>query len=85
MLVSWEDWWEQDNTCEPVRNLPPDMVAAFGNHGKKQKTVSSAMESDSLQNLLPQEISKRVGFLPKQRRLSSSLKSLMVNNNHIIE
>lgn len=61
------------------------MVAAFGNHGKKQKTVSSAMESDSLQNLLPQEISKRVGFLPKQRRLSSSLKSLMVNNNHIIE
>ena len=118
MLVSWEDWWEQDNTCEPVRNLPPDMVAAFGNHGKKQKTVSSAMESDSPQNLLLQEISKRVGFLPKQRRwgehlprrvyttcdgetglpdessvnqdrmpsnLSSSLKSLMVNNNHIIE
>lgn len=66
MLVSWKDWGEQDNTWEPVRNLPPDMVAAFGNHRKKQKTVSSAMESDSLHNLLLQEISKRASFRPRQ-------------------
>ena len=66
MLVPWEDWGEQDNTWEPVSNLPPDVVAAFRNHRKKQKTVLSAMESDSLQNLLLQEISKRAGFLPKQ-------------------
>ena len=73
MLVSWEDWGEKDNTWEPVRNLPPDKVAAFGNHRKKQKTVSSALESDSLQNLLLQEISKRASFRPKQGRRGEHL------------
>ena len=64
MLVSWEDWGDH-NTWEPVKNLPPDMVAAFGNRRIKQKMVSS--ESDSLQNLLLQEISKRAKFSTKPR------------------
>ena len=71
-LVSWQDY-ENENTWEPVKNLPPEMVAAFGNRRKKRKAsateeaddsqpemVASATEdATSLQNNLIEEISKR--------------------------
>ena len=72
MLVSWLNY-ENQNTWEPVKNLPPEMVAAFGNRRKKRKAsateeaddsqpemVASATEdATSLQDNLVEEISKR--------------------------
>ena len=72
LLVSWLNY-ENQNTWEPVKNLPPEMVAAFGNRRKKRKAsateeaddsqperVASATEdATSLQDNLVEEISKR--------------------------
>ena len=70
-LVSWHDY-ENQNTWEPVKNLPSEMVTVFRTRRKKRKAsateeadASSAGESDSL--LLLQEISKRAKFSTKQR------------------
>ena len=61
MLVSWENFNEEDNTWEPVQNLPPRMVEAFRNRTKKQKRMASAKEADdTLQDFLFQEMENRV-------------------------
>lgn len=45
MLVSWVDYTEDDNTWEPVKHLPPEMVAAFNNRRKKTKLTEEADDS----------------------------------------
>ena len=45
-LVSWQDY-ENENTWEPVKNLPPEMVAAFGNRRKKRKASATEEADDS--------------------------------------
>ena len=48
MLVSWEGFNEEDNTWEPVQNLPPGMVEAFRNRTKQQKRMESSSTQDEL-------------------------------------
>lgn len=48
MLVSWEGFNEEDNTWEPVQNLPPGMVEAFRNRMKQQKRMESSSTQDEL-------------------------------------
>ena len=48
MLVSWEGFNEEDNTWEPVQNLPPGMVEAFRNRTKQQKRMESSSTQDKL-------------------------------------